>query len=90
MKQELDPTGDEVMVSGISMFRFDDEPRIRETRQQFHSLDYYPRRVPKDEATRELLANDPLLAPMGSALWPGKCLIRPRSCLWGGEPYQEE
>jgi predicted ester cyclase len=87
---DLDPTGVEVTVSGISMFRFDEEPKIRETRQQFRSLEYYPRRVPKEKATRELLRNDPLLAPMGNALWPGKCQVRPRSCLWGGEPDQAE
>jgi predicted ester cyclase len=87
---DLGPTGDEVTVSGISMFRFDEDSKIRETWQQFRSLEDYPRPVPKEEATRELLDNDPLLAPLGAARFHAKCRIVPFTCRWAGEPDQAE
>jgi len=59
------PTGDEVRVSGISMFRFNNEGKISSMKQHFDSLEDFPRLVPKEEAARALLVNDPALAPLG-------------------------
>jgi SnoaL-like protein len=81
------PTGDEVTVSGISMFRFNDEGRISYTKQLSRSLDDYPRPVPKEEAARERLANDPVLGRLGDVAVRPKCWVKPWTCLWG-EPDQ--
>jgi SnoaL-like domain len=81
------PTGDEVTVSGISMFRFNDEGRISYAKQLSRSLDDYPRPVPKDEAARERLASDPVLGRLGDAALRPKCWFKPWTCDWS-EPYQ--
>jgi hypothetical protein len=81
------PTGDEVTVSGISMFRFDDEGKISYIKELSSSLDNYPRPVPKEEAARERLASDPVLEPLGPAAAFFKCWWKPWTCHWG-EPDQ--
>jgi hypothetical protein len=81
------PTGDEVTVSGISMFRFNDEGRISYMKQLSRSLDDYPQPVPKDASARERLDNDPLLDRLGYAAYRPKCWWKPWTCRWG-EPDQ--
>lgn len=81
------PTGDEVTVSGISMFRFNDEGRISYVKQLSRSLDDYPQPVPKEEAARERLLNDPVSGRLGEAAYRPKCWWKPWTCLWG-EPDQ--
>jgi hypothetical protein len=77
------PTGDEVTVSGISMFRLNKEGKISYTKQLSRSLDDYPRPVPKEEAARERLASESLLGPLEEeARARGKCWIKPWTCHW--------
>jgi hypothetical protein len=83
------PTGDELKVSGISMFRFNDGGKISSMKQHFEPLEDFPRLVPKEEAARVRLVNDPGLASLGEdELFRWKCRVVPRTC-HPGEPPEE-
>lgn len=79
---EMKGSGDEVTVSGISIFRISGG-EIRDTWQRFDPHDDYPRPVPKEEQVRERLREDRLFRLLGEkAAFSFKCLFRPRTCRW--------
>jgi hypothetical protein len=74
-------TDDEVKVSGISMFRFDDEGKISSMEQHYDPIDDFPRLVPKEEAALVRLVNDPYLDPLREVEIKGFfCMVHPKRC----------